>query len=1610
MAYKSIDDPNFLSDLHTRKEFYELKFDDNYNFRNPGSFDPLEGKFLKLHSHQLFVRNFMNPNTPYKRLMLKHNTGTGKCFAEGTEILMYDGSVKPVESIMVGDMVMGDDSTPRTVESLSHGFDDMYKVSLPDGRTFVCNHDHILTLIDHYGEQHDIPLDEYLARPLPGRMFSAVTLFSSRETTQCPIIEPYLLGCLIANNFSPEFHLSDFAATTAQYIAERLQPWGVEVVDGVTKVVNAAIYASLSEFLSALQYNIDDVCVPRVYRCGSIEDRLSVLGGMVDVAGFHDDARNVYEILLDEGRAIADLQYICRSLCIDVDVKSESLAIAPFTQYHVTLSGGNHYCVRSLNYRSQEQLDETNESSFTVEKMGHGEYFGFAVDGNHRFKLGNFVTSHNSLSAIAIAQTYIEIYKKQYLMATLQTGQIGDKRRVYMEADKMTPSVYVFGFEPTKNAFYRELLKHPEFGFISPTEKEELIKLQKLSATSGIPADKKRYKDELHKIRKRITNKSKDGFYKFYGYQKFVNMLFLSNEVSLIDLEKMAIAKLRSAKPGETVPTLEDLVADYVKQGKIQINQQLLDQFRGSLIICDEFHNTYNMNMKNNYGVAIQYVLDYHADSINAIFLSATPTNNSPTEIVEVINYLVPPDQKVTKRELFLNNRDLKPGMLEKIGRLTQGRISFLQDFNPKYFPRRTFVGEIDTLPTSVQGVTEIPYLKFVKCPMSPLHQNTYIDLMNQQAKGDVIAPTPDEIKEQETEEEAETRTLEQNVNTGDELTADIEDVKETEAVEKKKRRRTRAKTEEAVVAMPEELDDYDAKLTRVPTNGYSIYDIVFPNPENDRLGLFRSAETRNKLMTATPEWRAKAKIDVKKFSSTNYLITGEFLHKSNIGTYSTKYFKMLEVIDEIYERSLPVKHQGKTNNEQDAYLQGEKIMIYHDRVKMSGVLLIQEILRQNNFIDEFSEPVDNTRCAFCTGNMGNHEAWVSKHGLIPHKYHPARFVMAHSDIDRGTMEASVAKFSLPDNANGSQYKILVGSKIIKEGYEMKDVQNLLVTMLPVNIPTLIQVFGRCVRKNSHINLPPEKREVKIHLFISLLDRGNMGGLPSDAISPEELRYVEKLNDYVIIQKIERELNRNAVDAAIHRDIIMPPELIHEYFPSMNVSDIKNTIYTTDKQPVDTIGNLYFNVDPPRDYNLRDLNVLTFTAYRYYDEESNTITYIIKRLFMQQPVWTYDDLWEAVRRPPFGVEINPKLFSEDNFVIALNKLVTGNILTNEDALESTVSKIFDPNDKYIYIGGDRFVVQQVGMYYIMFPVVNGVVVRDADSYLRVPSGETGVKIDMDKWIEEQKSEYNYLMRKQQFKQMYCGTLDVMKFLGDFDANFYNKLLEEIIVYYVDGKPKVDEQLKVLYQKVIELFDRFRIIVYLDEVLRYRDTAKKFTSGNVISVSKGGDEASKKIAAVIPTSTPIGFLTQKSVRLYDSPNWIEVSKSSMNKRTHFTENDIIVGYFDQGVDGKMKFKLRKPVQQLRKEMGKDTRMIERGIVCSTKSKDDLIDIAKRLGIDTKKMQRADFRIKTLCDIIKNKLLEMEMKHRQRDDKYKVFYLWNEQQPNLTGPPGVAESAL
>ena len=78
--------------------------------------------------------------------LIRAKAGAGKCLGYDTDILMYDGSIKKVQDIKVGDLLMGDDSTPRKVLSTNVGYGHLKKIVPKKGNPWICNDEHILTL------------------------------------------------------------------------------------------------------------------------------------------------------------------------------------------------------------------------------------------------------------------------------------------------------------------------------------------------------------------------------------------------------------------------------------------------------------------------------------------------------------------------------------------------------------------------------------------------------------------------------------------------------------------------------------------------------------------------------------------------------------------------------------------------------------------------------------------------------------------------------------------------------------------------------------------------------------------------------------------------------------------------------------------------------------------------------------------------------------------------------------------------------------------------------------------------------------------------------------------------------------------------------------------------------------------------------------------------------------------------------------------------------------------------------------------------------------------------------------------------------------------------
>jgi len=1524
MSYPTIDAPNFMENLLKRKEFYSLKIDPGYNFRDPAegvNLGPLADRYLKLHSHQLFVKNFMSPNTPFKRLHLLHGTG---CHPAGTKILTSNGRLVCVENILPGDKLLGDNRDIRRVTKLLRGYDAMYRINLESGDSFDCNHDHLLTL--KFGDIcADVPLGIFITMPEYvkkfARMFRAPINLQAVDVRG--VVSPFKAGA-DADCQRPVDEIYKYNSNGVQltYLRGLLLQSVNNTVSGSRDFIYDVAFMCRCLGLHAAISTLNASTLT------AVDANASTLNASTLTANNNVSADGAGASTLTATSVSADGAGAINALKLTVGASALNTNTSISTPKYLSTSAPTGISAGQYSLKISEQ---PVEETFTISRLETAKYYGFSVDGNGRYLLDNHIVTHNSgktLAAVSIANEFISVYKRMYAAAVTRIG-IG--RRHYVELDRATPSVFVLGFSGAKGAFIRELLDFPEFGFISLSEHDQLVKLRQ-SAMSGLPDDMNTLREYTNMIKRRVQNKSKDGFYKFFGYDEFVNRLFMTDKISLTDIETDVNARIRN---GEKI-TLENAINELIASGKIQVNQQLVSMFENSLMICDEIHNTYNKDMKNNRGVSIQYILD-KVPSVRFLSMSATPINNSPSEVVELINYLN--DTKTQKSDMFANPRTLRDDALDKISKLTFGKVSFLQKVDLKYYPKREFVGKYVRVPVSVAGLQagdEIPYIKFTECPMSEFHQHSYMD--------HVARENP---------------------------------------------------------ANPSEY-------FTIPTDGYSIYDIAFPNPASDTVGLFRSSDTKNKIQNALSEWRDSKLVYVKKIPS-GVSLAGGFLRAENISTYSTKYRKMLDILNEIILSSA-----GNPDRV-------SKVMIYHNRVRMSGVLLIQEILRENGYLDEGTEPTDGTVCCVCgkrkidhepavdsttgntaalaagntTGSTSNNTNATPAASVYGHKFVPSRFIMVHSDIDRTTMEQSITKYNAPDNIHGMRYQILVGSKIMKESYNIKDTQHMILLSMPSDIPTFIQVIGRCVRTNSHSRLPQDQRKVDIHILVSVI---NSSYPHNSLISPELYRYIDKLNIYRVIQQIEREINKTTIDADIHRDIIMSPELMKQYFP--NGSTV----------PVDTLGNLYF--EPA--YKLpvikaQDLNLSTFTAYKHYNTEIRTIVYIIKRLFMREPVYTYDELFAAVKKPPIGVEANPALFSEGNFVIALNHLVTPSTqIISDEKVSRTESyfmeRLFDQNEKYIYMSRIKHQIVPVGGYYILFPVTetNGRdrVNVDVETYLRTNVQLVGISIPVRDFVKHSKENVNYNVLRAQFVEKYIHADECTMFtlLTEYSADFQQAILQEIIT-------APEPALADLYKKIIHLYDKFKVLIYVSDIERYKDVVKHFKNGTLPTVS-----------------TPIGYISAKSVKIYrQTEGWFEVSKTTLNRQVNYKENDTIVGYLENAPDH-MKFKLRKPIQYIREDIRRDimekqsksgeytsktrsraitgdTRLVERGIVCSTKNKHELLRILANLGVSVSKLDRKQVRIKKLCWLIKMRLLENEIKERQRDTKNKWLYSWFDQIPNL-----------
>ena len=361
-----------------------------------------------------------------ENIFLTGPAGTGKCLGRDTPILMYNGSQKMSQDIVIGDLIMGDDSSSRKVLDITSGEDDLYRISNSNGDFYVVNSEHILTCKILKTIKWEKKLQAYVVRYGDKNGKIITNQFDNEETAQqyldrleLPELVDLPIKLYIQKTKSWRYYFQGiYASVEFPDKPTEFDPYlfGLWLGDRTTTIKEIIYHLdkNISTHNLSAKYAFGKFRrIPNNYKFNSRENRLKLLAGLIDIDGYLD--RQNYEIIQKDEELAKDICFIARSLGFHT-----CMTFIGEKYYRILLSGNIYeipvliHCKRASR---RQQIKDPLCFENKIISIGRGKYHGFTVDGNNRFVLGNFIITHNS----HIIQNFKALYGMQKNIAITST-------------------------------------------------------------------------------------------------------------------------------------------------------------------------------------------------------------------------------------------------------------------------------------------------------------------------------------------------------------------------------------------------------------------------------------------------------------------------------------------------------------------------------------------------------------------------------------------------------------------------------------------------------------------------------------------------------------------------------------------------------------------------------------------------------------------------------------------------------------------------------------------------------------------------------------------------------------------------------------------------------------------------------------------------------------------------------------------------------------------------------------------------------------------------------------------------------------------------------------
>lgn len=352
-------------------------------------------------------------------------TGFGKCLGKDTPVIMHNGDIKKVQNIKVGDMIMGDDSTSRKILSTVVGEEELFEIIPIKGDSYIVNKSHILSLKKTREKKGDnrpivnISVADYIKK---SKWFKHIhkgyRKGISFKEKNVPI-DPYFIGLWLADGTTSNVGITTPDKEIIEYLYKIAKELNLKITKQEQKNNKSDVYSmvrekkykpvdkratiggygdvkSLKSYLQDLNL-INNKHIPKKYKCNSRNNRLKLLAGLLDGDGWL--RANCLNICQKNERLMDDIIYLCRSLGYACYKQKKYVKKFNKTYFIINISGDlTEVPLLLKRKRCKKRLQKKDPLvyGFKVKSLGIGKYYGFEIDKNKLFMLGDFTVTHNT--------------------------------------------------------------------------------------------------------------------------------------------------------------------------------------------------------------------------------------------------------------------------------------------------------------------------------------------------------------------------------------------------------------------------------------------------------------------------------------------------------------------------------------------------------------------------------------------------------------------------------------------------------------------------------------------------------------------------------------------------------------------------------------------------------------------------------------------------------------------------------------------------------------------------------------------------------------------------------------------------------------------------------------------------------------------------------------------------------------------------------------------------------------------------------------------------------------------------------------------------------------